>query len=74
MSNAWASLTDKPPVIIPLVKALEWVRGNGDIRTLSVFGADHVARAVLESACARANRIALEKMGKETSIQNEKTK
>ena len=72
LSNAWASLAGKPPVIIPLVKAVEWVRGNGDIRTLSVFGAEHVARAVLESACARANRIALEKMGKESSIQIEK--
>jgi Fe-S-cluster containining protein len=62
LSRAWSSLAGRPPVIIPLVNALEWVRDNREIRTLSVFGAEHVARAVLESACARANKAAQEKM------------
>ena len=72
LSHAWSSLTGKPPLIIPLVKALEWVGDNGDIRTLSVYGAEHVARAVLEFACARANKIARERMKGEASIENSK--
>jgi hypothetical protein len=52
----------KPPIIIPLIKALEWVQNNGDIRTLSVYGADHVAKAVLEFACEKANKIGQDRM------------
>jgi Fe-S-cluster containining protein len=70
LSRAWSSLAGKPPIIIPLVKALEWVRDNGEIRTLSVFGADHVARAVLELACARANKAAQEKMRAEATARD----
>ena len=62
LSHAWSSLTGKPPIIIPLVKSLEWVQRNGDIRTLSVFGAEHVARAVLEFACEKANKIGQDRM------------
>jgi Fe-S-cluster containining protein len=56
LSHAWSTLTGRPPVIIPLVKALEWVQSSGDIRTLSVYGAEHVAKAVLEFACEKANK------------------
>ena len=70
LSIAWSSLTGKPPIIIPLVKALEWVRNNGDIRTLSVYGAEHVVKAVLEFACAKANKIAQERMKGEATTQN----
>ncbi len=66
LSIAWSSLTGKPPRIIPLIKSLEWVRDNRDIRTLSVNGAEHVAKSVLESACARANRIARERMERQS--------
>lgn len=64
LSGAWSSLTGEPPQIIPLVKSLEWVRDNGDIRSLSVHGAEHFAKAVLESACRKANRVARERMGR----------
>lgn len=68
LSNAWSSLTGKPPIIIPLVKALEWVRNNEDIRTLSVYGAEHVVKGVLEFACAKANTVAQERIkGKATA-------
>jgi Fe-S-cluster containining protein len=62
LSGAWSSLTGKPPLIIPLVKSLEWVRDNKDIMTLRVYGAEHVAKAILESACRKANKIARERM------------
>jgi Uncharacterised protein family (UPF0153). len=67
LAHAWSSLTGKPPVIIPLVKALEWVRSNNEIRTLGVYGAEHVARAVLEFACEKANKIGQDKMKGEVS-------
>jgi hypothetical protein len=67
LSHAWSSLTGKPPVIIPLIKALEWVQSNGDIRTLSVYGAEHVVKAVLELACTKANKIAQERTKGEVS-------
>jgi hypothetical protein len=41
---------------------LEWVQNNGDIRTLSVYGAEHVAKAVLEFACEKANKIGQDRM------------
>lgn len=58
LSHAWSSLTGKPPVIIPLVKVLEWVKHNRDVCSLSVYGAEHVVQGVLEFACAKANKSA----------------
>jgi hypothetical protein len=63
LSLAWSALSGRPPLVIPLVNALEWVRDNGDIRTLCVEGAEHVAQAVLEAACAKANKVMQERMG-----------
>jgi Fe-S-cluster containining protein len=62
LSGAWSTLAKKPPVIVPLIKALEWVRDNPDIRTLSVCGEEHVVRAVLEHACKNANKVMRERM------------
>jgi Fe-S-cluster containining protein len=60
---AWSALSGKPPIVIPLVNALEWVSDNGGVRTLCVEGAEHVAQAILESACAKANKAMNERMG-----------
>jgi len=62
LSHAWASLTGKPPVIIPLVKALEWVTENPENRELSIYGTEQFTRAVLEFACDKANKVAQERM------------
>lgn len=62
LAHAWSSLTKKPPVIVPLIKALEWVKDNKDIRTLSVYGAHHVVRAILEFACMKANKAVQQKI------------
>jgi Fe-S-cluster containining protein len=67
LSHAWSSLTGKPPVIIPLVKAMEWVQGNSDIHTLSVYGAEQVVKALLEFACKKANKIAQDRITGEVS-------
>jgi len=62
LSFAWSSLVNRPPLIIPLIKSLEWVRDNEYIRELSIYGAEQFARTVLGYACEKANRIAREKM------------
>jgi len=62
LSHTWASVTKKPAIIIPLVKALDWVRENGTIRTLTVDNTIALTEAVLGHACKRANERAQERM------------
>jgi Fe-S-cluster containining protein len=70
LSHAWSSLTGKPPVIIPLVKALEWVEHNREVCTLSVCGAEHVVQGVLEFACAKANKSAARDLASHSEPEN----
>ncbi|HEX7510948.1 MAG TPA: YkgJ family cysteine cluster protein [Chitinivibrionales bacterium] len=58
LSQAWSTLTGKPPVIVPLIKALDWVQNNPGIRELSIYGSEHFIKSVLEFACAKANTVA----------------
>jgi len=73
LSHAWSSLSGKPPVIIPLVKALEWVEHNRDVCTLSVCGAEHVVQGVLEFACTKANKSAAHDLASHSGLKNEQT-
>jgi Fe-S-cluster containining protein len=63
-SLVWSTLTGKPPIIIPLVYALEWVRNNPEIKTLCIPKSEVsvTIRSILENACSRANKIAQKRM------------
>ncbi len=60
-SYGWSALCGKPPLIIPLIKSLAWVRANPEIRDLRVDSSEHVVRTILEFACAKANDSAAKK-------------
>jgi Fe-S-cluster containining protein len=64
VSLVWSSLSGKPPLIVPLVNSLDWVRDNPGARILRIdeHRVERVVRAILEDACAQANKTAREKI------------
>jgi hypothetical protein len=60
----WSTLINRPPEIIPLVYALEWVESNPSTASLEILEkeVEKVKRRILERVCARANEIARERM------------
>ncbi|MBD3347019.1 MAG: hypothetical protein GF401_18345 [Chitinivibrionales bacterium] len=60
----WASLTGKPPRIIPLIDAPFWIENNQDDLMLTVDNPEPLMKAVLEHACYGANKRAKAKMAK----------
>ena len=63
-SIEWSTLMNRPPEIIPLVYALEWVESNPSTASLEIPEKDveKVKRRILERVCSRANEIARERM------------
>jgi len=62
LTHAWAGIANEKPVIVPLVKALDWVHDHPGIRSLCIDKSESFARTVLEFACWKANLRARERM------------
>jgi len=71
LSFAWSSLMKKPPVIIPLIGALDWVSKNEDSRNVVIEGAESFIKAILNYTCKSAYKTANEKLkGSGLSVKN----